>query len=497
MFDIYKIIDSLQYGKQFEKLCYRFLKNCHIKEDKQLPHPASITVTKKSVYISYNSISDFYKKESDMKFALLHEASHFLFGHIYIDITKYDMEKLNLVLDASINPYLLSDMDFKKVSPIKEYKNGTIVSGMDSILDKHTWEYMYNNFPDNNDVLEEKTQEQKEQENSNTQNKQEDSSNNTNENEEEQQNNETEQEDGDQDDSQNVSETETTEESDDTGGTEHISESGGSNQKSSNETDIFRNSEGMSERRNSDYKRKDYFIDEHTFLEQPSKAIEAQFKEIVLTAMEELGISIGSSLGQLLVKGLNFYQDSRQAWKRALSKAVIKAIKIRGYESTWMRPNKRVSNRAIPIPGKRKLYYPTLGVLIDCSGSMIKYLPSVVGHIANISSSTGGIDYLIGGDIRKTIDYKNVTKAKLKDIEFKGLGGTYLKDMINELVQKNLDILILITDLELGSDDMDTIKNITKKISTILCIPKNYYTDSLITELPKVKIIPISADEES
>ena len=66
--------------------------------------------------------------------------------------------------------------------------------------------------------------------------------------------------------------------------------------------------------------------------------------------------------------------------------------------------------------------------------------------------------------------------------------------MINELVCKPTDIIIIITDMELGSTDIETINNITRKKATILCVPDTEWSRESLSKITRAKLIKI--DEE-
>jgi predicted metal-dependent peptidase len=481
-------IDKIQYTDKLGRLCHRILKNCVVRENTTLDSPARVFSSNKNMFIEINTNDAFFKNEKHVMFALMHEALHIAFGHMFLDTSIYDMEKLNISFDASINPYILSFIDNKYVAPVSEYTNGLLFSGFSYIQEKNTWEYIYNNFPQKD----QEEQEEQEQEDS----KQEDSE------QEEQDKNEEQSESKKEESSTNEEEENDT--STDGSGDKQLDVGSGNTTRdpqSESTEDSGANIAGGPRSGDSDDKRLDInelrkgcTFDSHEFVEMPSKATEAVMQETVLTAMEELGIEPGSALGSALVKGLSFYQTAKQKWRRALSMAVLKAIKIKGHEATWKRPNRRNNRQDMPIPGKRKLYYPSIGVLVDCSGSMVRYVNAVLNHIASITSEVGGIDYLIGGDTETRISHKNINKKKLQKIEFEGFGGTFLTNMINELVCKPTDIIIIITDMELRSTDIETINNITRKKATILCVPDTEWSRESLSKITHAKIIKI--DEE-
>ena len=156
--DVQLVLNKLKFGNIFQKLCYRILTNCIIRNNIDLDQPARVSMTRKSIFIEINLNHEFYQTESDLQFALLHEASHIAFGHLFIDTSLYDSWKLNISLDASIQPYL--NPDIKKVSSVVNHKPGTLYSGLFDIMDKNTWEYIYNNFPKEEEPNNDQTQQQ-------------------------------------------------------------------------------------------------------------------------------------------------------------------------------------------------------------------------------------------------------------------------------------------------------------------------------------------------
>lgn len=493
------IIEKLQYYNQLSRLCYRILKSCQVKENLEMEMPARVFVSSKNMFIEINTSNPFFVNEKHILFALIHEALHIAFGHMFLDLSLYDMDKLNVALDASINSYIQTYIDDKYFSPIIEHVDGTFFSGFSSISEKNTWEYMYNNLQYNLEQKEEQQEQDKQQEDQ-EQDKDQEKESETQDNKKDKQDETEKQETNEFGEENNNDEENNQNGSGGSGDKQNAGESGNtpgnqqSNTKGTNRKSTERRSGGGS----TTYQQSNLnSFDFHDFVEKPRKATEALFQEIVLEAIEDLEISIGTDLGNSLVKGLPFYQTAKQKWRRALSTAVLKAIKIKGKESTWKRPSRRSSNSIIPTPGKRKLYYPSIGVMVDCSGSMLRYTKDVLNHIASITSETGGIDYLIGGDVEKLIDLKNVTKSKLANIELKGFGGTILHDMIRELAKKPIDIMIIITDLEICDSDVVGIEKIPKKIKTILCIPENdTYIKTTIERLKRRRVSIIKINEE-
>lgn len=424
---ILEVLNRLQYGTKLQKLCYRILHNCIIQENNTLSNPACVTMSRKSIFIELNLKDPFFKKDSDIEFALMHEALHIAFGHMFIDTSLYNMDRLNISMDASIQPYL--NPDPKKTSPVINHLPNTLYSGLADIYSKNTWEYIYNYFPMEDENNNDNTPEQTNQSNNNQPGESSTSSNSIRSN----------------------------------------NDGGESENTKCDKNDIS----GMPKCGNSDSTQQINYdrIDTHKFEQQPSKAIETIYTETLMNAISDLQIDIGSALGQTIITGLNFYQKPVQKWKRQLSMSVLKATKIRGRTSTWLRPNRRMSSCDIPQPGNKKLYYPRIGVLVDSSGSMSTFVPMVLGHIANIATITG-IDYLIGGDVKKQFEYRNVKKKTIQNIEFKGFGGTLLNSMILELSKKPIDILIGITDLCVFDSDIEMFNKVSKKIKVILCVPK-------------------------
>ena len=445
-------IEKLKYYNKVSKLCYRILKSCTVRENAELEVPARVFSSNKNMFIEINTSFPFFEKDETVQFALMHEALHIAFGHMFLDLSLYDRDKINIAFDASINPYLISYITPSQLAPVLQPEEGKFVSGYSHIYEKNTWEYIYNNFPEENEDIKD----------GGIDNEENDSSKNGSGDESM---------DGEHDDTSNK-------ESKDFGCGEENNERRSGSGSNFDKGEITQYSS----------------FDSHEFIEQPSKATQAIMQETVLSAMEELQITAGSELGKHIVTGLSFYQTSKQKWRRLLSKAVLKAIKIKGTESTWLRPSRRFNN-TIPIPGKRKLYYPSIGVLVDTSGSMLDYTKDVLNHVITITTETGGIDYLIGGDVKERIYHENVTRKKLHNIKLHGYGGTRLSSMISKLASKPIDIMILITDMYLNDEDIETIQKVSKRKSVILCVPNDPYIENTLKTISRAKIIMVYGEE--
>jgi predicted metal-dependent peptidase len=133
------ILDDLSYGNQVEKLCYRILKLMECREDKTLNCPACVANTNQQIILKYNSnlISSF----NEFKFVLKHEALHVIFGDLFLNFKNYDLELLNIALDARINTYILFDRS--KFTSILDFEENKYFSGIDNIMQKATWEACY------------------------------------------------------------------------------------------------------------------------------------------------------------------------------------------------------------------------------------------------------------------------------------------------------------------------------------------------------------------
>jgi len=151
---------------------------------------------------------------------------------------------------------------------------------------------------------------------------------------------------------------------------------------------------------------------------------------------------------------------------------------------------------AIPVPGKRKLYYPSIGIVTDTSYSMVTHLPSVMNHIATIATETGNIDRLLGGDIRKTLDMKNVTKKDISKLEWGGFGGTSLKPLLLEIFKNKLDIVIVVTDMLLNNEDISILNNVGKGQTVIICIPEKMKQFRIINTIHNKHVRTIYIDED-
>lgn len=460
------IIDKLNYGSQLDRLCSRILRACVV-------HPTDMVdtamVRSESTYVAiyYNQeITD----EKWLTFLLQHEALHVAFGHIFLDQNEFNPDFLNIALDASINPYILFDVT--QFTPVNspDPNKPTFISGLNDIYDKMTWQFIYNSLsnPDQPPEMESKESDDEIGDDSEDSEDSEDADNNGSD-------------DGSEDTDDNSSDGGDNNESDE-GSSGHDSESDTDGDDS--DEDDGRGSEspspdGKDKQGNKEPKRfqlgNHVTPDIHGMSEPPSKAVQSVLEELIITAMNEVDIHPGSITGQYILSGLNYVYTSRQKWRRALSKEVLRATKIRGYESCWKRPNKRFNSSALPLPGKRKLFYPRITVVVDTSGSMCPYIEDVISHVATISSENGIIDRLLAGDVEVRLDLKSVKKSQIKDIQWVGFGGTTLIPMMKRACSTDSDIIIIITDLLLDTSDFEFINtSVGKKHSVILCVPEEY-----------------------
>jgi len=501
------IIDKLDYGNPLDRLCCRILKSCILHPTDKID-TAMVVVERSHVAIYYNNTIE---DENWLMFLLKHEALHIAYGHIYIDQNDYIKDALNISMDASINPYLLYDTNmFTPVNgPLKERL--TFVSGLNSIYDKLTWEHIYNNLLTPNENPPEKQESQTTQEKESSEEKKNEESSESKEKKNEEQQSSEENKSNDNSTDQNETEENTNQNNqngnggDDGGNGDDEPNNFGQGDETNGDREIDRDSDtrGNESRtsatetnKSGKYQYGSHITpDIHNMTEPPSRAVQSVLEDVVITAFNDLNIDPGSSMGYSILRGLNYVYTAKQKWRRALSKEVIRATKIRGHESCWKKPNKRFVSSAVPLPGKRKLYYPRIGVLVDSSGSMLEFIPDVLCHIASIASETGTIDRLISGDVRKFLDLKNVTKKQINDIQWSGFGGTYLVDMLKELNNTDCDIIIIITDLALNSTDTDYINTqMDKRHSVILCVPERY--QFLIKNITNRRIRTVIIDNE-
>lgn len=139
MYNISSVIEDLSYGKQIDKLCCRILKLLEIREDKTLDYPACVTLNKNMIILKYNP--NLFTSYDEFKFALKHEALHIAFGDLFINFQNYDMEFLNMALDARINTYIMHDP--KMFTTILDLETNKYFSGIENIRQKTTWQACY------------------------------------------------------------------------------------------------------------------------------------------------------------------------------------------------------------------------------------------------------------------------------------------------------------------------------------------------------------------
>lgn len=199
-------------------------------------------------------------------------------------------------------------------------------------------------------------------------------------------------------------------------------------------------------------------------------------KDLVKDAAKKAGVQPGSTIGNLIIEVSN--KPSRlQIWKRKLCSVILSSIRIKEFESTYFKKNRRFSSRDFILPGNKIIFYPRIGIISDTSGSMLSNIKDISCHIGAIFSENGALDYLCFCDTQIQYEKRNVKIDEISKIQLKGFGGTQLTPALEKALLENLDILILITDLEVDMRDINKINDISKKKSPVFivcCVDKWY-----------------------
>ena len=122
-------------------------------------------------------------------------------------------------------------------------------------------------------------------------------------------------------------------------------------------------------------------------------------------------------------------------------------------EGVWFKPSRRQAGLGMG-PGSPRMpglveYSPTVGVVLDTSGSMGGYLKTCVDEILGLCSFLGGAVEIVYCD---TVATEGGKVENLRDIAGKitGGGGTDMNDALDRLIKKNVDVGVCLTDGYIG-----------------------------------------------
>ena len=134
-------IDMFRYdGSELFQLIYHLLLNIQIKVvDVEYPK-GKVYRTDNNIVIEYSPVG---LTDEEVFFVIAHEACHVLFGHLFINGKNLNHALLNIAVDATINPYILTDEIRKKFTFVKEMKPEKWISGFRNLDDKQTWQTLY------------------------------------------------------------------------------------------------------------------------------------------------------------------------------------------------------------------------------------------------------------------------------------------------------------------------------------------------------------------
>lgn len=512
MYDLSTALDRLSKGNETDRLCARILKYATILEDENFPAVAAVGHTSYGLTVTYNPT--LIDSSFMLEFALRHEALHIILGHPNINFNNYDMTKLNMALDASINPYLTTRPDI--LVPLKTFVDqqpeGKFLSGWMDIYERLTWENMYDLllaylYKENKQVQPQSGGDTKEDEDNNQRSSSSGDSDSKageetpppgdsegmegsgGEDEEGEQSEGEEDASSDGEDSSDSTDSgsSSSSEMDDTGASEE-------NRDNENSRDGDNGSGVSAQLAPSSPHQINYSsFDSHAEMFSGNVVDEEITENIVMQSMKEENISIGSALGQAIVKGMRIYKPPLARWKKALNTAVVSAIMVKDFSFSYLKANRRMRSSEFRFPGSKAEFYPNIGVVVDSSGSMSSWIQTVLDHVMAICTQGGELAFLVMGDVRVRWFKKHVTQKDVRNLEFKGLGGTKITPLIEKATSERPDILIVISDMEVWDEDVDAINKVGKKIKTIVCYPDQPYNNG--AKLAKhIKKVPIEID---
>jgi hypothetical protein len=133
---------------------------------------------------------------------------------------------------------------------------------------------------------------------------------------------------------------------------------------------------------------------------------------------------------------------------------------------------------------------------MDISGSMSENSKEMLEHIYEICSTVNGSVSVRMCDIMTRYYKKNITKHDIDSFDWKsvtGWGGTELSDSIKESVKNRPDVLVIITDMMLFGEDLDTLNNLSNKIRLIICTDCSHERLTSIITKRKFKYVDLKS----
>lgn len=176
----------------------------------------------------------------------------------------------------------------------------------------------------------------------------------------------------------------------------------------------------------------------------PGRASKAGVRDWVVDAARRAGNVPGKYAERVLPREVPY------DWREALRQYLLRAAAARG-ERTWARPNRRMAGLGYMLP--EYTYAPSLGKLvisIDTSASMPRsYLEEAVGVVRGVVEAVPAESVKV---VYADAEVQRVASIE-EDLErIVGRGGTLLGPVLEWCEREGCDLLIHISDMELGDN---------------------------------------------
>ena len=440
-------IDMFRYdGSELFQLIYHLLLNIQIKV-------VDVEYPKGKVYRTDNNIVIEYSPagltDEEVFFVIAHEACHVLFGHLFINGKNLNHTLLNIAVDATINPYILTDEIRKKFTFVKEMKPEKWISGFRNLDDKQTWQTIYDYIINHEDEFKDKIASMGEEESD------EDSDGEEGEGEGEGKQSESECSGGKGKDKK-----------------DGVGDGAGDSDGEEDKDGKPKKPKGKSKGKGKDKGDEKVKVNVHDFDKSTMPMISEKITaEMIKKAVEEadMDVTAGTELGNIIKENIPVSFTKRASWRQLLNKEVDSFGSVKDHEATYMKTNRRFSNNVYRVAASRELYYPKIGIVLDTSGSVSNFVLTIIDHVASIFSVGGEVETLIMGDTDVRAVHKNLKKEDIRKLKLVGFGGTKMEPLLRKALHWEHHILILITDMELPSSDFKYLKTFKRKQNLLIC----------------------------
>lgn len=359
-------IDMFRYGtSELHQLIYHVLLNIQVKVvDEEYPK-GKVYRTDNNIVIEYNPVG---LTDEEVFFIIAHEACHVLFGHLFINSKNLNHDLLNIAVDVTINPYLLTNDIRKNFTFVKEMKPEKWFSGFRNLDDKQTWQTIYDYIINHEDEFKDKIEYMCDEES---------------DEESEGEEGEGEGKEGKSGGSGGAGKDKKDKDKKDGSG------DGDGEEDKDGKPKKPKKPKGKSKGKGKDKGNEKVKVNVHNFDKSTMPMISEKITaEIIKKAVEEseMDVTAGTELGNIIKENIPVSFTKRASWRQLLNKEVESFGSIKDYEATYMKTNRRFSNNVYRVAASRELYYPKIGIVLDTSGSVSNFVLTIIDHVASIFS---------------------------------------------------------------------------------------------------------------